>query len=55
MVCVKDIATVLNENPSINVNIIGHTDSDGNAAENLNLSKRRSEAGKGRINKRFWD
>ena len=49
----KDIATVLNENPSINVNIIGHTDSDGNAADNLNLSKRRSEAVKAELIKDF--
>jgi len=49
----KDIATVLNENPSINVNIIGHTDSDGNVADNLNLSKRRSEAVKAELIKDF--
>jgi len=49
----KDIANVLNENASINVKIIGHTDSDGNAADNLTLSKRRAEAVKATLVKDF--
>lgn len=40
----KEIAAVLAENPSIKVKIIGHTDSDGEAAFNLTLSKKRAEA-----------
>lgn len=38
----KDIATVLKENPAVKVKIIGHTDSDGEDAANLDLSKRRA-------------
>ena len=49
----KDIANVLSENASINVKIIGHTDSDGNATDNLSLSKRRAEAVKSALVKDF--
>jgi OmpA-OmpF porin, OOP family len=38
----KDIAAVLKDNPSVKVNIIGHTDADGADAANLDLSKRRA-------------
>lgn len=38
----KEIATALNENPDIKVKIIGHTDADGNAQSNLELSKKRA-------------
>jgi outer membrane protein OmpA-like peptidoglycan-associated protein len=38
----KDIANTLTENPNVSINIIGHTDSDGDAAKNLDLSKRRA-------------
>lgn len=38
----KDIASVLKENANVKVKIVGHTDSDGSDASNLDLSKRRS-------------
>lgn len=38
----KDIATVLKENPTVNVSIVGHTDSDGSDDLNLKLSKERA-------------
>ncbi len=41
---IKEIATVLSENPNVRVKVIGHTDSDGAAATNLTLSKQRAEA-----------
>ena len=40
----KEIATVLQENPTVKVKIIGHTDSDGDAILNLDLSKKRAMA-----------
>jgi OOP family OmpA-OmpF porin len=45
----KSIADVLKENPSVNVKIIGHTDSDGDDAKNLDLSKRRAESVKNEL------
>lgn len=38
----KEIAGVLNENPDVRVKIVGHTDSDGDDAKNMDLSKRRA-------------
>ncbi|GAC1422618.1 MAG: hypothetical protein NVS1B13_09090 [Flavisolibacter sp.] len=38
----KDIAHILTENPSVRVKIIGHTDSDGEASKNIELSKKRA-------------
>lgn len=39
---IKEIAQVLKDNPTINIRITGHTDSDGEDASNLDLSKRRA-------------
>jgi outer membrane protein OmpA-like peptidoglycan-associated protein len=41
---VKEIATVLKDNPSIKVNVIGHTSSDGDENANMELSRKRSAA-----------
>ncbi len=49
----KDIATVLTENPAIKVLIVGHTDSDGDDAANLELSKKRAAAVKAILVKEF--
>ncbi len=49
----KEMATVLKENADLKVKIIGHTDSDGNDASNLELSKRRSAAVKDALVKEF--
>jgi hypothetical protein len=49
----KDIANVLKENPGVRVKIVGHTDSDGDEAMNLELSKRRSQSVKNELNKTF--
>jgi outer membrane protein OmpA-like peptidoglycan-associated protein len=49
----KDIDNVLKENPGVRVKIVGHTDSDGDEAMNLELSKRRSQSVKNELNKTF--
>jgi outer membrane protein OmpA-like peptidoglycan-associated protein len=49
----KEIAGILNENKDINVKIIGHTDSDGDDANNLELSKKRAESVKNTLAKDF--
>ena len=49
----KSIADVLSENPTVKVKIIGHTDSDGDAAKNLDLSRRRAESVKNELSKNF--
>ncbi len=49
----KEIASVLNENPGLKVKIIGHTDSDGDATANLDLSKRRAAAVKSTLAAEF--
>jgi outer membrane protein OmpA-like peptidoglycan-associated protein len=49
----KEIGTVLKENPAVKVKIIGHTDSDGDDARNLDLSKRRAAAVKNALSTEF--
>jgi outer membrane protein OmpA-like peptidoglycan-associated protein len=49
----KGIADVLKENPAVRVKIVGHTDSDGADAANLDLSKRRGASVKAELIKNF--
>jgi OmpA-OmpF porin, OOP family len=49
----KDISTILTENPDVRVKIIGYTDADGNDAANLDLSKRRAASVKEELTKSF--
>lgn len=49
----KNIADVLKENAGVKIKIIGHTDSDGNDAANLDLSKRRAASVKDELVKTF--
>ena len=49
----KDIAAVLKENVDVKIKIVGHTDSDGEDAANLELSKKRAEAVKVMLSKEF--
>lgn len=43
-VIINQIGEALKTNPSLKIKIVGHTDADGKAADNLSLSKRRAEA-----------
>ncbi len=49
----NDIAKVLKENPDVRVKIVGHTDSDGDDALNLDLSKKRAESVKNELVAKF--
>lgn len=49
----KEIAKILNEVPDVKVKILGHTDSDGQDAANLDLSKRRAASVKAELAKSF--
>jgi outer membrane protein OmpA-like peptidoglycan-associated protein len=49
----KDIAAILNEVPDVKVKIVGHTDTDGQDAANLDLSKRRAASVKAELAKSF--
>lgn len=49
----KEIANTLVENTGVKIKIVGHTDSDGDDASNLALSKKRAESVKAFLNKEF--
>jgi OmpA-OmpF porin, OOP family len=49
----KGIADILNEVPDVKVKIVGHTDSDGADAANLDLSQRRAASVKNELVKSF--
>ena len=46
---IKEIAQVLKDNPTVKIKIIGHTDSDGDDASNMDLSKRRAASVKAEL------
>ncbi|MCL5029354.1 MAG: OmpA family protein [Bacteroidetes bacterium] len=50
---IKEIAAILNDNPNVNIKIVGHTDSDGDNNSNLDLSKRRAASVKNALVKDF--
>lgn len=49
----NEIAKVLKENPDVRIKVVGHTDGDGDAAMNLDLSKRRAASVKNELAKTY--
>lgn len=49
----KELGDALSENPNVKITITGHTDSDGNEAENQKLSEQRAESVKNYLAKNF--
>ena len=49
----KEIGKVLTENSALHIKILGHTDSDGDDAKNLELSKKRAAAVKSVLTSEF--
>ena len=49
----KEVATVLKENEAVKIKIVGHTDSDGDDAKNMELSKKRAESVKNALTSEF--
>jgi len=49
----KEISDILKENPDVKILIVGHTDSDGDNALNLDLSKRRGTSVKNELINKF--
>lgn len=50
---IDQVGTALQQNPSVRILIVGHTDSDGAAAHNMDLSQRRAAAVKDYITTHF--
>jgi outer membrane protein OmpA-like peptidoglycan-associated protein len=50
---IKEMATVLKDNPGVKVKVIGHTSNDGDDAANMELSRQRAAAVKDAMVKEF--
>lgn len=49
----NEIAKVLKENPNVRIKVVGHTDGDGDAAKNMDLSLRRAKSVKAELESTF--
>jgi outer membrane protein OmpA-like peptidoglycan-associated protein len=49
----REVANVLNENADLKIQIVGHTDADGDEAQNLDLSRRRAASVKSALVSEF--